>query len=231
MAERPIFLPRYDANRLVEEKTFSFEWNAGLAPIQKKKNVAALHASAASGGYSPLLEVSSKSEEELGRRLSAFSLAVEIDGNCFVPLECAFQGSKVFEKGGPFNDIFSMDPRDAKRDSRLISSGDLIGFSFEGQDFPLIPKTAFYDWMYVRALYPHREWLERLSRYRGFTDIEFNPERSVNCQARSCATFVALQSRGCLEECVKMPNQFIEIMKPDSLEQPHSNNLRQRSLI
>ena len=231
MAERPIFIPRHDADRLVEEKTFSFEWNAGLAPIQKKKNVTALHASAASGGYSPLLEVSSKSEEELGRRLSAFNLKVEIDDNCFVPMECAFQGSKVFEQGGPFNDIFSMDPRDAKRDPRLTSSGNLIGFIFEGQDYPLVPKTAFYDWMYMRSLYPHREWLERLSRYKGFTDIEFNPERSINCQARSCATFVALQARDCLEECIKAPSHFIKILMPDSLEQPHSNNLRQGSLI
>ena len=26
----------------------------------------------------------------------------------------------------------------------------------------------------------------------GFTDIEFNPERSINCQARSCALLVTL---------------------------------------
>jgi Aldo/keto reductase family len=35
--------------------------------------------------------------------------------------------------------------------------------------------------------FTHREWLERLYRYAGFTDIEFNPSKSINCQARSCA--------------------------------------------
>ena len=63
-------------------------------------------------------------------------------------------------------------------------------------EWPLTPKTAFYDWLYVRAL---RELarsdgqIDRsLRRYQAFTDIEFNPAKSVNCQARSCALYVAL---------------------------------------
>lgn len=231
MAKRPVFIPRNDGGRLVEEKTFSFSWNPGLAPTQKKKNITALHEAAAEKGYQPLLEVSSKSDEEIGRRLSAFNLKVEIDENCFLPLECVFQGSKVFAHGGPFNDIFNMNPRDAKRDPRMLSSGELTGFLFEGQEFPLIPKTGFYDWIYIRSLYPHRDWLQRLSRYRGFTDIEFNPDKSINCQARSCATFVALQERGILAQCVESVDFFLQVLTPDSLEQPHSDNLRQGSLI
>lgn len=231
MAERPVFIPRFDSSRLVEERYFPFSWSPGLAPVQKKKNVDALHAAAKSMGVSPVLEVSSKSDEELGRRLSAFNLKVEICDGRLVPLECAFQGSKVFKGGGPFSDIFGMHPRDAKRDSRLIDSGELVGFLFEGRKFPLIPKTAFYDWIYIRSIYPHRKWLERISRYKGFSDIEFNPHKSINCQARSCATFVALQSRGLLEECVGSPEFFIKVLMPDSLEQPHSDNLRQQSLI
>lgn len=231
MAERPVFIPHKEVGRLVEEKSFAFRWNAGLSPSQKRKNVAALHAAAERSGYSPLLEVSSKSDEEIGRRLSAFNLKIEMDGTPPIPLECAFQGSKVFEHGGPFNDLFHVDSRDAKRDQRLSDSGRLTGFFFEGQKFPLVPKTAFYDWIYIRALHPHGEWLHLLSRYKGFTDIEFNPERSINCQARSCATFVSLQERGILEKCVASPSYFISILLPDSLEQPHSDNLRQQSLL
>lgn len=231
MADRPVFIPRHDANRLVEEKSFSFTWNPGLAPSQKMKNVTALHASAAEAGYTPLLEVSSKSEHEIGRRLSAFNLKIEIEDDFIIPLECAFQGSKIFERGGPFTDIFSMPPKEAKRDSRLTESGKLIGFQFEGREFPLIPKTGFYDWIYIKSLFPYREWLDRLSRYVGFTDIEFNPERSINCQARSCATFVALKSRGILDECVRSPEFFIATLTPDSLEQNHSDDLRQGTLI
>jgi hypothetical protein len=103
-----------------------------------------------------------------------------------VPLECAFQGSKIFERGGPYTDLYAADVRDAKRDPRLHSSGRLVGFNFENLCFPLEPKTAFYDWLYLNALLPHRDWLTRLRRFVGFTDIEFNPARSINCQARSC---------------------------------------------
>lgn len=231
MAERPVFIPSLKPGRLVEEVSVSFLWHKGMAPSQKKKNVMELHQSAEKRGLSPLLEVSTKSEEKLGQRLSAFNIMVELDEGGQVPLESAFQSSKVFEKGGPFTDLLGVEGREAKRDERLTSSGALIGFRYEGQDFPLVPKTAFYDWLYIRALYPHREFLQRLHRYKGFTDIEFNPERSINCQARSCATFVALENLGLLDDCVKSSGRFIEVLLPDSLEQPHSYKERQRSMF
>lgn len=202
-----------------------------MAPSQKKKNVLELHAAAAKRGLEPLLEVSSKSEEKLGQRLSAFNLKVELDEGGVISLECAFQGSKVFERGGPYTDLFGVESREAKRDERLSSSGKLMGFRFEGQDFPLIPKTAFYDWLYIRSLYPHREFLQRLHRYAGFTDIEFNPARSINCQARSCATYVALERLELLDECVRSSERFMQVLLPDSIEQPHSDKERQKSMF
>lgn len=224
-------MPSQRTGRLVEETSVSFLWHKGMAPSQKKKNVSELHTAAAKRGIEPLLEVSSKSEEKLGQRLSAFNLKVELDEGGVISLECAFQGSKVFEHGGPYTDLFGVESRDAKRDERLSSSGKLIGFRFEGQDFPLIPKTAFYDWLYIRALYPHREFLQRLHQYAGFTDIEFNPEKSINCQARSCATYVALDRLELLDECARSSERFMQILLPDSLEQPHSNKERQKSMF
>lgn len=231
MAERPIFMPSQKTGRLVDEISVSFIWHSGLAPSQKKKNIQELHGAAAKRGYAPLLEVSTKSEEKLGQRLSAFNLKVELDDGGIISLECAFQGSKVFENGGPYADIFGSDSREAKRDARLTNSGKLIGFRFEGQDFPLIPKTVFYDWLYIRSLNAHRVFLERLHRYAGFTDIEFNPLKSINCQARSCATYVALDRLGLLGECVKSSDRFMRVLLPDSLEQPHSHADRQQSLL
>ncbi len=167
-----------------------------MAPSQKKKNVAALHAAAASEGLTPLLEISSKSDEELGRRLSAFSLKVEVEGK-ILPLENAFQGSKVFTKGGPYQDLYAAPPGTARRDDRLRDSGRLIAFRLGAMTFPSEPATGFYDWLYIRALYEHIEWLRpRVSKYSGFTDIEFNPEKSLNCQARSLALLLALDRRG-----------------------------------
>lgn len=178
-----------------------------MAPSQKKKNIVALHEAAAKRGLGPLLEISSKSEREAGQKLSAFSLKLKVNGK-ETTVESAFQGSKVFERGGPFCDLFSVNSREAKRDLRIKDSGRLIGFRFEGKDYPLSPSTAFYDWLYVNALFPHREWLKRLEQCAGFTDIEFNPKRSVNCQARSCATFVALQKRMLLDEAIASFDAF-----------------------
>jgi hypothetical protein len=225
MAERPIFIPSPNTPELVKEVFCRIVWNPGFAPVQKKKNVKALHQAAAIAGYSPLLEVSTKSDEKLGQHLSAFHLKVHSDHFGDIPLECAFQGSKVFEGGGPYTDLYSAEVRAAKRDPRLQSSGRLVAFKFENFSFPLDPKTVFYDWLYINAIFPHREWLTRMNRYAGFTDIEFNPERSINCQARSCALFVALMTKNLLEDAVESPEAFIGLISRHSYR-PHQAEKR-----
>lgn len=210
MAERPIFMPVSTGPSLVREVTIEFKWHPGMAPSQKLKNVIELHRSAAARGLSPLLEVSSKSEHELGRRMSAFVMPIRVGGKQ-TTVECAFQGSKVFRDGGPYEDLYWVSSREAKRDERLHHSGPLIGFSLLGDDFPLVPKTAFYDWLYLNALYPHRGWLNKLEECVGFTDIEFNPLKSLNCQARSCAIFISLLKRDLLDEAMESFGIFIEL--------------------
>lgn len=194
------------------EAYFNIAWNSGFAPVQKKKNIVALHQAAARSGYAPLLEVSSKSEEKLGQHLSAFHLKVRTNDLGEIRLESAFQGSKVFEKGGPYTDLYFAEAKFAKRDPRLQESGRLDAFRFNGFVFPLEPKTVFYDWLYINAIYPHREWLERLYPYAGFTDIEFNPARSINCQARSCALFVSLMRKNLPDQALSSPQTFIEMI-------------------
>src|SRR5437867_253662 len=114
MAERPIFVPSPAPLELVTEVPLRIIWNPGFAPVQKKKNIKALHEAAAVAGYSPVLEVSTKSEEKVGERLSAFNLVVKTQGAGDVPLECAFQGSKVFERGGPYTDLYGKGARPAR---------------------------------------------------------------------------------------------------------------------
>lgn len=129
-----------------------------------------------------------------------------------LPLECAFQGSKVFAFGGPYTDLYKKKVKDAKRDPRLKDSGRLVRFDFDGQSFPLEPKTFFYDWLYINAIYEHREWLAKLNGYAGFTDVEFNPRKSINCQARSIALFLSLMRRNLLDEVVRGPENFRTIL-------------------
>lgn len=216
MAERPVFTPAPEDAAFVKVTSIALGWHSGFAASQKKKNVAALHDAAARAGLGPLLEVSTKSDEPLGRHLSAFNLKVKSDVAGLIPLECAYQGSKVFEFGGPYTELyFKGEARDAKRDSRLQQSGRIIRFSFNGFNFPTEPKTVFYDWLYINAIFEHREWLRSRSKfgsYAGFTDIEFNPSKSINCQARACALFSALMTNGLLERAVESPAGFLELM-------------------
>ena len=180
-----------------------FVWNAGFAPSQKQKNITALHQ--AFNQRFPnkrLLEISSKSLQELGIRMSAFNLRMTVPSlKKAVSVECVFQGSKVFEGGGPYIELYERMPRDAKRDPRLRASGALIGFQYEGRLYPLHPATVFYDWLYVNAILDNPGYAEQLCQYDGFTDIEFNPARSINCQAKAAALFLALHRLGLLDRC------------------------------
>src|SRR5581483_3597162 len=165
MAKRPIFLPAPDRSDLVRVVSTELTWNPGFALVQKQKNVRALHDAGARLGYSPLLEISTKSDDKLGRHLSAFHLKVPSSRGP-ISLECAYQGSKVFERGGPYTDLYDADVRTAKRDPRLRASGKIVAFEFDGYRFSSEPMTAFYDWLYVNAIFKHREWLRsRLARF------------------------------------------------------------------
>lgn len=229
MASRPVFIPLNEADHLVKELIFEFKWNPGYAPIQKKKNVSALHEAAKSKGVFPLLEVSTKSEELLGQRLSAFSLKIETEIGP-ITIESAFQGSKVFERGGPYTDIYEKDSWAAKKDERIRNSGKLTCFNYFGMEWPLVPKTVFYDWLYLNALKTHQEYLKKLFEFKGFTDIEFNPEKSINCQARTCALLVSLLKLNALDHALSSQEKFIDIVASDSFRQNHSNDLKQQKL-
>jgi hypothetical protein len=213
MVERPIFVAKPSSRDLVDEVFLRTIWRPGYAAAEKKENIKSLHEAAEGAGYLNVLEVSTKSANKRGRHLSAFHLKVKTTHAGSVPLECAFQGSKVFERGGPFVDLFDAEPRDAKKDRRLKESGQLVAFRFEGIDWPLEPKTTFYDWLYLTSIYPHREWAVKLYAYGGFSDIEFDPTRSINCQARSVALFLSLMKRGQLDDAMKSSSDFIGILR------------------
>ena len=196
MAKRKTFV--VSLNDIFEEKEIDFVFYSGFSITQKQKSIESLHNAIKELYYdAEILEISSKSPIELGRRLSAFNL--KLDG---IALENIFQSSKVFEYGGPYEDLLSKTPIEAKKDPRIKDSGRIIGFKYQGINYPTIPKTLFYDWMYCQALYSDQELMSSIINYDFFTDIEFNHEKSLNCQARSAAIFVSLYQKGLLEECL-----------------------------
>ena len=159
-----------------------------------------------------ILEVSRMSEDSLGEQLSAFNLTFKtgLSGQ-EISVECAFQASKVFEHGGPFLDLLEVSPADAKRDPRLQESGRLTGFRFFGQDWPNIPPTAFYDWVYINALHRQPTLAEAVTHFDIFTDIAFNPGKSINCQANAVALYVALVRRGELQAALSSREAFLRV--------------------
>lgn len=233
MAERPLFIPAYEGRSLVETKFVDFEWSPGLSLSQKQKSIDSLHAAASRQfNIGTMLEVSSKSREPLGIELSAFNLSITtVKHNRKMSVECAYQGSKLFENGGPYVDIFNKTSREAKKDARLFSSGRLVGFQFFGEVWELNPLTAFYDWLYINALKKQSSLVEGLLRYAAFTDIEFNPGRSVNCQAYSVALFLSLRRRNLLDEATSSKASFLRIVNKSLVSNAHQNESLQGGFL
>lgn len=213
MAIRPVYFATCDKGTLVEKELFDFKWHPGLTIIQKQKSIDELHTSVLSKyPNKKILEVSSKSPKIHGVSLSAFNLNFHIPNQKrTISVETAFQSSKVFSNGGPYSDLLDKTSLDAKKDLRLKNSGDLLYFSFFQEKWSLTPKTAFYDWLYINALSHHTNLIDFIIQYDCFTDIEFNPEKSINCQAQSAALFVSLYKTKILQEALTSKVSFLNV--------------------
>lgn len=212
VAKRPVFTIS-DHRPFYHEIDTEFRFFSGFAETQKQKSIESLHeAFLAMHPTEKLLEISTKSPDPTGVALSAFNLKIKLASGASFPLESVFQGSKVFSGGGPYIDLLSRFPWEAKKDPRLKESGELTAFCLEGIIYPTEPKTFFYDWLYINAVMDNGELAERLCGFSAFTDIEFNPERSINCQARSAAIFVSLCKTGKIGAALAGPERFREIV-------------------
>lgn len=211
MASRPVFVPNAVGRPLVDEISVEFRWHSGFSIAQRQRCVSSLHEEAADLGLGNILEISTKSESELGRNLSAFNLRLTINNGQIVCVESAYQGSKVFRDGGPFQELYSKSAREARKDPRLRNSGYLVSYAFIESLWQSEPKTAFYNWLYVSALRQNPDLSAHLPDYDCFSDIEFNPARSINCQARAAALFVTLQSRKLLDLALVSQDSFIRV--------------------
>ena len=142
-------------------------------------------------------------------------------GKTIASVECVFQSSKVFEGDKQYLDLLKVSSREAKQDPRLKESGRLIAFRPNGKkdkEWGLNPLTAYYDWVYINALKQHEEYHEELLSYDAFSDIEFNPEKSINCQAYSVALFCSLYKRGILRDVLSSQQDFLTIYRDFRVE-------------
>jgi hypothetical protein len=233
MASRPIFLPQEAGELLVRTEYMYFDWSPGMAVSQKQKSIASLHEAAIRNELciNPL-EISSKSENSLGVSLSAFNLkGTTRKRDQVFTVETLFQSSKVFEGGGPYRDLLSASSIEAKKDERLKDSGWLIEFDLFGEKWPLEPKTAFYDWIYINTLAKNDNLADQLSRYDAFTDIEFNPKKSINCQAYSVALFRALTLRSLISDILGDREAYFDIIGNRPVSNANENTQNQARLL
>lgn len=201
MAKRPVFIANPKIKGFVEVEYISFIWYSGFALSQKQKSIESLHNNfLEKNPTESVLEISTKSNTPLGVNLSAFNLALSLENNKIFSVESVFQSSKVFEKGGPFLDLLEKNPKESKKDIRLQNSGKLLYFLLGNDRWSLEPKTLFYDWLYINSLLQNKHFINQIIKYSAFTDIEFNPNKSFNCQAKSAALFVSLYCNNLINE-------------------------------
>lgn len=236
MAKRPIFIPLYNGGKFVKIEEIEFTWFPGLSISQKQKCIASLHNEAILKKYchNPL-EVSSKSTLELGVKLSAFNLCSNNKDQKFT-VETYFQSSKVFRshidnlgENGPYRDLLFGKSINAKKDPRILNAGELVKFvTPKGEVWPLEPKTAFYDWIYLNTLKLNKQLIDYIEEFDAFTDIEFNPNKSWNCQAYSVALFKSLKHRSLLDYALSSKERFLETVSKGLSENhcsAHQNKL------
>lgn len=211
MAIRPVFSISLN-NKIFIREDVNFEWFSGFSITQKRRSINSLHQNfLLKHPEKKILEISSKSEIELGVKLSAFNLMLHRRGKSF-SVETAFQSGKIFEHGGPYLDLLDKSSIVAKKDERLKNSGKIKGFIFDDERFPIIPKTYFYNWLYINALSENIELAEQIMAYDSFTDIVFNPLKSINCQAMSAAIFVSLKKQNLLNEILSDNIKFLKVV-------------------
>ena len=228
MASRPVFVVSLD-NKFCIRNNVEFTFFSGFSEKQTRKTIESLHqAFLSSNTQSRILEISSKSADDLGVRLSSFNLMITTKSGRRFSVESAFQASKVFEHGGPYIDLLDVPSGVAKKDPRLRNSGGIIGFSIYNRKFNSEPKTYFYNWLYINTLSLHPELADQVVNYNAFTDIAFNPQKSINCQAEAAAIYVSLYKQGLLQEALRNKDAFLEVVYQVNT---NTNTARSNSMI
>ena len=69
-----------------------------------------------------------------------------------------------------------------------------------------------YDYIYLQAITQlvsqQPEVGDQLADFEAFTDIEFNPKKSLSCQARTCALFKGLGGLKPVQQLLEDPSVF-----------------------
>ena len=214
LRRKPIFEVSFDESQIFIRRDVKFKNTGESSPLRTQININNLHtAYLTKNPGRKILEISSKSESELGRSLSAFNLMINDEGQQR-SMEVSYQASKVFENGGPFIDLLNNSSVWAKSDKRLKQSGKVISYLYKNKSFPIEPKTYFFNWLYVKTLASdfNKHLADQIIAYDAFTDIFYVPNKTTNCQAEAAAIYVSLRNKNLLESALKDEQSFLDIV-------------------
>jgi len=215
MAHRPLFIP-FDHTPYVQSLNIEFQWHAGLSRAQRKRSITSMHNAIQKANWpGEILEISTASEQEFGQQLSAMNLMVTLEQNgetVTQSVESIYQSAKVFGQIGPHPEWLGLTGKQCKKAVQKVSKehGLVTSFEWNGRTWPTSNIEGFYSWVYIQGLLQLDNGLERLNEYSGFTDIYFNPRKTINCQARTAAQAVQLYKLNLIDDVIQTPDSFLE---------------------
>ena len=228
MAYRPVF---YGDAFGYKKYMIDFEFFTGFSLSQKQKSIQSLHNSIIRNfPERKILEVSSKSLDEIGRQASAFNLNVILKSGKEFSVEQIFQGSKKFRRSG--SQLHLIDQMSSKELKKYIGKvhqvDELVSFECFGQIFPLKPQTFFYNWLYINSLHKNQLLANQIINYDTFTDIEFNPNKSKNCQAEACSIYVYLYKSNLLDFALSSKENFLQVVYQEKKDNLYFNTKQKK---
>ena len=199
MAERYIYSVGDDKSPVIRTK-LEFDWVQGTSIQSRRKSALNLQAKFHANSREQLMEISTAApERSLGFYLSAFNLKAKLKNiSDELTVEQFYQGSKVVSINGTItslNDLYySKDSVTAKKDSRL--KYPIVHFQIMDKKYPIVPKTAFYNWIYINSMYYFNRGLyhELTNSYcNHFCDTQA-PITVDACQAEACALLMYMHT-------------------------------------
>ena len=97
MANRPIYISTSNINNPFTEDNINFEWIPGYSYVNKCRRRDSLKNSIAQKyDIDKWLEVSTISDKDIGKKLSALNLMITLTNNKSYPVETIYQCSKIY---------------------------------------------------------------------------------------------------------------------------------------
>jgi len=208
VAKRLYFIPKSSYQGLILEKTVYFPEVRGDRDYSMKKTMETMHhviRAKESGGQ--ILEVSPYGGPE-GKACTPWLLKLKTQDGKFHPVAALYEAAKVFEHGGPYEDLKEKRAEEILGDPRLRQSGKLMGFHFEDEAFTTTPRHKFFDYLYIRALKERADLHEALLKAEIITDVTYQMSSMYLSPARSVSYFISLYQKGLLEKVLSSSEEF-----------------------